>query len=200
MYLRSALIALVALALAPVGATAAPGDVWVNDDGTADPDPGGSCAQPDFNRIQDGVNAAPAGGRVLVCDGQYAEEVTIDKDLSLLGHGKPAIVPPAIPTDASDVALVEIRNAATVRVEHFVIGGEHASLPGCALGYRGVLIWEDATGIIEHNEIVDVTLPEALAGCQTGEAVRIGRFIEGSVSPGHGFIRTTRSPTTRRMV
>ena len=46
---------------------------------------GGSCQNPDFSTIQDGVNAAPSGGTVIVCPGTYAEDVLVNKPLNLLG-------------------------------------------------------------------------------------------------------------------
>jgi hypothetical protein len=46
---------------------------------------GGSCQNPDFAKIQDGVNAAPSGGTVVVCPGTYAEDVLVNKPLNLLG-------------------------------------------------------------------------------------------------------------------
>jgi Periplasmic copper-binding protein (NosD) len=46
---------------------------------------GGSCQNPDFTTIQDGVNAATSGGTVIVCPGTYAEDVLVNKPLNLLG-------------------------------------------------------------------------------------------------------------------
>jgi len=49
-----------------------------------------------FSTIQAAVNAASAGSTVLVCPGQYAEQVTINKALTLngLALGRSAVIVP----------------------------------------------------------------------------------------------------------
>ena len=44
-----------------------------------------SCRSAAFRTIQSAVNAAPAGGTVIVCQGTYHEQVVIGKALSLVG-------------------------------------------------------------------------------------------------------------------
>ncbi len=63
----------------------ATGDVIVNDN-TSGPGPAGAdCANPDFSTIHDAVNASVAGSTILVCAGNYPENVTINKSLTLKG-------------------------------------------------------------------------------------------------------------------
>jgi Periplasmic copper-binding protein (NosD) len=45
-----------------------------------------SCRTAAFRTIQSAVNAAPAGGKVVVCAGTYREQVVVSKPLSLLGQ------------------------------------------------------------------------------------------------------------------
>src|SRR5215469_12285712 len=45
-----------------------------------------SCRSAAFRTIQSAVNAAPAGGTVVVCPGTYHEQVVISKPLSLKGE------------------------------------------------------------------------------------------------------------------
>src|ERR1700685_1901384 len=48
----------------------------------------GSCGPAktkSYTTIQQAVNASPAGSTILVCPGNYPEQVTIQKDLSLVG-------------------------------------------------------------------------------------------------------------------
>ena len=47
----------------------------------------GTCksSMPSYTTIQAAVNAAAAGATVTVCPGTYPEQVTISKNLSLLG-------------------------------------------------------------------------------------------------------------------
>src|SRR5580693_2210623 len=44
-----------------------------------------SCGSARFRTIQSAVNAAPAGGTVVVCKGTYHEQVVVSKPLSLVG-------------------------------------------------------------------------------------------------------------------
>src|SRR6478609_6799619 len=45
-----------------------------------------SCRSAAFRTIQSAVNAAPAGGTVVVCAGTYHEQVVVSKPLSLNGE------------------------------------------------------------------------------------------------------------------
>ena len=81
------MLALVALALSPVVS-------W----GVTNTVVGGCYPGQQFATIQAAVQAASTGGTVRVCPGTYAEQVTIDHDLTLTGVGIGAdavIVPPA---------------------------------------------------------------------------------------------------------
>lgn len=51
----------------------------------------------DFTSIQDAVDAASPGDTVCVTAGTYAEQVVVDKDLTLRGVGNPVVVPPSAP-------------------------------------------------------------------------------------------------------
>src|SRR5688572_22372391 len=61
---------------------------WVNDDdpngGGYDP-PGSSCLDPGYATIQDAVNAAIPGETIMVCAGNYMENVNLAESLTLLG-------------------------------------------------------------------------------------------------------------------
>ncbi len=48
---------------------------------------GRSCSSATFKTIKSAINAAPAGGRVVVCRGVYHEQVVVAKPLSLAGVG-----------------------------------------------------------------------------------------------------------------
>ena len=186
----AALISVLATGVLAAVPAAAADAIWVNDDGTADPAGPGGCDQPHFNTIQEGVDAAPEGGQVRVCQGTYREEVDIDKDLTLWGVGYPQIAPPAIADrqNPDGISLVEISDAATATVVHFIIGGP-AEVDSCGTYYDGVLIHEDATGVIEHNRIIDIAAEdqEGFGGCQFGTAIQVGLYNDGEPTPGHLF-------------
>lgn len=63
-----------------VGTTPAAAFATVNDDtvGT-NPDGDATCPTPDFNNITDAINTVPAGTKILVCSGNYPENVVVNK-------------------------------------------------------------------------------------------------------------------------
>ena len=58
--------------------------IWVSPTGSSS-GAGVSCDTAKYSHIQAGVAAAPAGGTVNVCHGTYAEDVLVNKPLSLVG-------------------------------------------------------------------------------------------------------------------
>jgi len=70
----------------------------------------GTCPGAQFPTIQQGVDAAPSGGTVLVCPGIYPEQVTISKPLTVAGiqvstMDAAIIVPPAAGVAANTASL-----------------------------------------------------------------------------------------------
>jgi parallel beta-helix repeat protein len=116
-----------------------------------------------FSTIQAAVNAASAGSTVLVCPGQYAEQVTINKALTLngLALGRSAvIVPPAggFISNTSDVfgpgvAHVLVQNAA-VTINNIGIDGGGSGNPGClAAGTWYGIVYRSASGTIKNSAV-----------------------------------------------
>src|SRR3954468_7182306 len=88
-----AALAIAAAAMAAGGAGAAQAAThWVKDKGTVAP-PGLNCGKPGYNTIQSAVNAAAPGDEVVVCGGRYAENVLVDRTLTIRGQGNPEVVP-----------------------------------------------------------------------------------------------------------
>lgn len=78
----------VVLILAAVPFTAAAeNEVWVGDDTKA----------VNYDTIQEAIEAVDDGGTVNVAAGVYAEQVIINKNVTLIGHGEPVIKAPASP-------------------------------------------------------------------------------------------------------
>jgi hypothetical protein len=74
-----------------------------------------------FSAIQDGINAADAGGTVYVYAGQYAESVLINKSLTLRGDtsgARPEIVLPGVNGDGDQVGGILQITASDVTVEY----------------------------------------------------------------------------------
>ena len=84
-WLASLGLAVPLAALCAVGSAAASSTVYVSPSGSSS-NAGTSCAMAQYSTIADGVVAAAAGGRVVVCPGTYDEMVSIDKSLMIEGR------------------------------------------------------------------------------------------------------------------
>lgn len=104
----------------------------------------GTC-RPDqisYPTISAAIAAAPAWGVVDVCPGTYAEQLEIDKPLTLRGvHGTPTIVAPStglneLPAGSGFFPQVLADNAREVRLLHLAIDGSDAlfNIGGVVLG------------------------------------------------------------------
>src|ERR1039458_4476088 len=108
-----------------------------------------------YPTIQQAVTAVPAGGTVKVCPGTYPEQVTITKNLTLIGFGPTAstVTVPAggLVVNAADIfsppspiaAQIFVQNA-TVTISHMAVDGANDQLTGCGV---------DPVGIYFKNEI-----------------------------------------------
>lgn len=89
-----------------------PGPVTVNDnvDAAEILPAGATCGAPDFATIQAAIDAVGAGAEILVCPGTYAEDITIDKALTVRGAqasvaGADQTGPESVVTAAADLGL-----------------------------------------------------------------------------------------------
>ena len=78
--------------------------------------------------IQQAVNVASAGDTISLATGNYVEQVTIAKDLTLTGAGSgastisaPAVV--LVPDGHGFLNIVEINSGASVRMSHLAVAG-----------------------------------------------------------------------------
>ncbi|HEV7684333.1 MAG TPA: C25 family cysteine peptidase [Pyrinomonadaceae bacterium] len=119
-------------------------DSWVGTTPGTDPDAGGPATSfgcDSFATIQEGVNAVTAGGTVNVAAGNYVENVTIPKALTLTGAGAasvfvyPAVSNPncggggggSICAGGSNIMLVQASN---VTISGMTLDGDNTSLAG----------------------------------------------------------------------
>ena len=113
---------------------------------------GGSCQNPDFSTIQAGVNAAPSGGTVVVCAGTYAEDVLVNKALTLLGRRRDRSTRPAWRTESRS-------SRRNVRVDGFTV--ENANGEGVLVGVDATRRRRTAARVrsgaqyvtVEHNDV-----------------------------------------------
>src|SRR5271156_2586744 len=145
-----------------------------------------------YTTIQAAVNAAAAGATVYVCSGTYPEQVTITKNLTVLGTANgnadaPIIVPPTtgLVQNATDpapgvanpkiAAQLFVQGPATVTIKDIIIDGATNGLTGCsAPTLVGLYVLNSAatlTGIDVRNEVMDHAADHT---CNSG----LGIYIE----------------------
>jgi hypothetical protein len=166
-----------------------PSVVYVDDDftGPIGSDPAGpatAIGYDAFPTIQQGVDAVAAGGTVNVASGNYTEQVTISKSLTLTGENTattvlhtPATLNPRI---GGLLNLVQIDTSANVNMSGITVAGPYAS-GGCTT-YYGIFVAGGANLNLHDAAMTDIRLtPDSLLGCQGGVAVRAGSQALGQV-------------------
>jgi hypothetical protein len=148
----------------------------------------GTCgpAKATYPTIQLAVNAVPAGSTILVCPGTYPEQVTITKNLNLVGIQSgtmdSAVItspaggvvqntydlyePPSIPV----AAQVLVQNAQSVNISNITVDGSNNQIVGCAPDLRGIY-YQKASGSLDAVATRNQALTPALDGCQSGEGI-----------------------------
>ncbi|HQF63958.1 MAG TPA: cadherin-like domain-containing protein, partial [Anaerolineaceae bacterium] len=124
-------------------------------------------------RIQEGVNLVTAGGTVYVWTGTYPEQVTITKDLALLGEDQATTIiqafanmPVCFTTAAANRPIVCVMDAVAT-IDGFTIDG--LGLGNSNNRFEGVAL-RNAGGTIQNNIIRDIR-DEPFSGAQHGVAV-----------------------------
>jgi hypothetical protein len=147
----------------------------------------GLCAGPGthFLTIQAAVNAVSTGGTVRVCPDTYPEQVTINKNLTLLGiaSGTSDAAVVTVPGGglvtngvvdifgAPTAAQIFVQNA-TVTVSHITVDGANDGITDCSIDAIGIY-YQNSSGSITDNAVRNVLLPAGLQGCQNGLAINV---------------------------
>ena len=164
--------------LLPPGATAQLPDppgmtLTVDDDGM-------QCITP-YTTISAAVLVATPGSIIVVCDGTYQEQVTIDKSLTLQAVADPnqhAIVKaPSVMTDPKAIILVTGALAMNVTIDGFMITGPGGG--NCDALRWGIRVDGGATATITHNLIQNIH-DSPFGGCQNGIGIDVGRQSDGT--------------------
>jgi nitrous oxidase accessory protein NosD len=159
-------------AIAQTGSNSVPATILVGDDKN-------QCPDANYSTIQAAVNAASAGEHIRVCAGTYPEQVAIDKSIVLRADDGVFVSPVAMSPNAAGLtqgdplaAAFLVTNAASVEIKGFTIDGSANGIVICAPRLIGIL-FQNASGRIEHNVVRHFHLSPALPGCQSGNAIEV---------------------------
>jgi hypothetical protein len=148
-----------------------------------------------FANITAAVNASPQGTTIDVCPGQYPEQVTINKNLtirgvSVNGGDYAEIVSPSggVVQNATDVdtgeaiaaQILVVSPATSVTLGNLVIDGTNNGITGCAPDLQGIT-FQNASGTVQHVVVQNQYLGSGLGGCQSGEGIYV-QTASGSTS------------------
>src|ERR1700728_987224 len=156
----------------------------------------GSCKKglTSYTTIQKAVNAAPAGSIIDVCPGNYPEQVSITKNLTLIGivsgtTDAPTVMPPsgglvANATDPSGggpvAAQIVVSSPATsVTIQRLTVDGNGNKVTGCDGSDASVplmvgIYYQNVSGTITQNAVRNQLQDPADQSCPNG----LGIYIE----------------------
>ncbi|MBO8179087.1 MAG: right-handed parallel beta-helix repeat-containing protein [Archaeoglobus sp.] len=118
---------------------------WVVDDDRTE------CPSAEFTNIQDAVNASIDGDTVIVCNGTYAGNITVDKSLNLTGTGEPLI-------DAFDVGAGFVLSSDNNIIQGFTIdkaGLYNLGVPQSDYNYGVYMLPSSDGNVIRSNNITN---------------------------------------------
>jgi len=153
-----------------------------------DPSDGIQCTGAQFAKIQDAVNAAnPFGGDIIVvCDGLYAEQVTVDKSLTIQAAASPqgdqAIVTVPLLPMTDPKAIIRVTGSPLLVPVNVYIDGLIVQGPGgggCDSIRYGIRVDGGAMATLTNNLIKDIH-DTPFGGCQNGIGILVGRAAEGT--------------------
>ncbi|HVU59401.1 MAG TPA: hypothetical protein VHC98_01005 [Candidatus Saccharimonadales bacterium] len=148
-----------------------------------------SCASPGYTSVQSAVDAANTGDTVYLCGGQFAEQVFVNKSVTLTGDAGSGLTATGATFSADDAdypakfaadnlflpqALL-VTTGDDVAVNNLRISGPFTNTHACAQNDYGVLAL-DGKVTLEGDTIADVAdVSSSLYGCQFGVGVQVGR-------------------------
>jgi hypothetical protein len=139
-----------------------------------------ACPHAQYTKIQDAINAASAGDEIVICDGIYAEQLSINKSLDIDADSGAFLVPASIQQNATSLATgnaiaaaVLVSGATNVSISGLTVDGINNGITECAPRLIGVY-FQNSSGSLRHAAIRNFTLGAALNACQSGTGV----FVE----------------------
>jgi len=180
------LVTVVACIIA-VPATASASTLWVA--AKAPSAPFNSCEHPGYSHIQDALGGP--GTAIHVCAGTYAEQLSIERPVSITGYGSVTVTLPAAPTSSStacdktaeawfglpDQDAISICGSETVSIKNVTVSavwpGEPIEGESCGYNLNGILVAGGANLNLSGSTVIGAR-PKAINGCQYGIGVQIG--------------------------
>lgn len=196
---RMAMLAAIAVcAFAMPAAASATTTLWVsNNEPSA---PFDTCAHPGYDHIQEAL--AGPGTAIHVCAGTYAEQLTIQRSVSITGYGSATVALPAVtgtsvtPCDEAsekgsglpDQDAISVCGGYTVSITDLDV---NAVWPGepvgageeCGYNLNGILVAGGAD-LALNGATVTGARPHVINGCQYGVGVQIGMSYTESLGVG----------------
>jgi len=169
-YSKCALLCLVVVLLPHPRMIASASQLVVDDDKA-------ECPHAGFTHIQDAINSAAAGDRIRICQGTYAEQLTIQKSLTLDADSGAILMPGVMHQNtvslfdsAPIAAAILVQNASNVTVRGLIVDGANNGISACAPDLEGIT-FQNASGSIERTAVRNFKLGSGLEGCQSGTGI-----------------------------
>lgn len=150
-----------------------------------------SCSSPGYINVQSAVDAASAGNTVYLCGGQFAEQVFINKSITLTGDSSSGLTavgttftgltsrfPSQFASDGLFVpqSLITLTGAGTkATISGLTVSGPMPGDGGCAEDEFGILALAGNV-TLQNDKVLNIAdSSSGLYGCQFGVAIQIGR-------------------------
>ncbi len=122
--------------------------------------------------VQHAVDVACAGDVVQVAGGTFPEQVSIPKNLTVVGAGAGSTIiqaPPTLPA-AGDIVQI-VGSPVAVDMSALTVAGPGPS--GCGSINAGIHVMNGASADLHDLSVTDIR-DQPLSGCQFGRAIRVG--------------------------
>jgi len=196
--LRVGLLVAVLAGCTAVPATASASTLWVST--KAPSAPFNSCEHPGYDHIEAALSGP--GTAIHVCEGTYAEQLTIERPVKVTGYGGATVELPAVTANSStpcdkaseeasglsDQDAISICAQGKVSIKDLAINAVWPGEPvgdgvSCAYNLSGILVAGGADLELTGSTLAGAR-PQVVNGCQYGVGVQIGMSYTKSLGLG----------------